>query len=310
VILSAAKAARVENEIARRGGLGHKRFGAELIGPCPQCGGRDRFAVNIRKQVFQCRGCGRTGDVIAMVQHIDGCDFRTAVRTLGGIDDVKPVVPVKSAPHLVERDDSKNTERALSIWEESEPVAGTVAEEYLRRRGLEPPESDEAVRFLWACPFGDTRYPSLIALFRDVSTNEPRAVHRFALGPGGILVGKKMLGPVGGCAVKLDSEENVERGLTIAEGVETAIAARMKGLRPCWATGSAGGIRNFPLLAGVECLTLVVDNDHHDARGRQAGQEAAAECWRRWKDAGREVLAFSTNKPGTDVADIFKRGQP
>jgi hypothetical protein len=48
----------------------------------------------------------------------------------------------------------------------------------------------------------------------------------------------------------------------------------------------------------------MVDNDHPDQRGRQAGQEAATECWRRWKAAGREVLAFSTNKPGTDIADI------
>jgi hypothetical protein len=41
VIVDIAKANRIEDEVARRGGLGLKRFGAELVGPCPQCGGID-----------------------------------------------------------------------------------------------------------------------------------------------------------------------------------------------------------------------------------------------------------------------------
>jgi len=35
-----------------------KRGGSnEHVGPCPRCGGRDRFGVNTRKRVFNCRGC-------------------------------------------------------------------------------------------------------------------------------------------------------------------------------------------------------------------------------------------------------------
>src|SRR5688572_3824953 len=30
--------------------------GSEWIGPCPVCGGRDRFAINTRKSLFNCRG--------------------------------------------------------------------------------------------------------------------------------------------------------------------------------------------------------------------------------------------------------------
>ena len=102
----------------------------------------------------------------------------------------------------------------------------------MRRRGLELPEDDEALRYFSPCPFAGTAYPALIALFRDVLTDEPKAIHRIALAPGGILIAKRMLGRVAGCAVKLDADENVERGLSIGEGIETMIAARMRGLRP------------------------------------------------------------------------------
>ena len=50
-----------------------KRAGsAEWVGPCPECGGTDRFSVNTTKRLFNCRGSGG-GDVIKMVSHLLGC---------------------------------------------------------------------------------------------------------------------------------------------------------------------------------------------------------------------------------------------
>jgi DNA primase len=43
-----------------------RRSGRELVGPCPVCGGTDRFSVNTVKQLWLCRGCGKSGDVIAL----------------------------------------------------------------------------------------------------------------------------------------------------------------------------------------------------------------------------------------------------
>jgi hypothetical protein len=61
-----ASAVRIEDETERRG---IKLIGQiDRCGPCPLCGGRDRFSINIRKQVFNCRGCGARGTVIALVQ--------------------------------------------------------------------------------------------------------------------------------------------------------------------------------------------------------------------------------------------------
>jgi hypothetical protein len=304
MIVDVAKAVPIETEVARRGGLGLKRIGGELIGPCPQCGGRDRFAVSIRKQCFLCRGCGRSGDVIAMVQHIDGVDFKIAVQTLGG-DERKPIAPIAKPTEPKESDEEK-TKRALKIWDDASEVNDTLAEQYLRRRGLDLPEDDHALRFYSPCAFGVGKYPCLIALFRDVLTNEPKAIHRIALGPGGMLIGKRMLGRVGDCAIKIDEDENVTIGLSVGEGIETMIAARMRGLRPAWALGSAGTLKTFPVLSGVECLSIVVDHDLPDKNGRQAGQEAALECSQRWTAAGREVRRLVPRRQGSDMADLVE----
>jgi hypothetical protein len=299
--VDAAKAVRIEDEIGRRG---IKLIGrGERVGPCPVCGGKDRFAINITKQIWNCRGCARGGDVVDLVRHLDGVDFKAAVATLGG-DERKPIAPVKPVVHQETESDAQKTERALKIWDEGSPIDGTLAEEYLRRRGLELPDDDHALRYYSPCPFGVGTYPCLVALFRDILTDEPRAIHRIALTTGGVLIGKRMLGRVGGAAVKLDGDTDVGHGLVIGEGVETCLAARMLGLKPCWALGSAGAIRSFPLLGGVESLSILIDNDEPDRNGRRAGPDAAAECSARWTLGGREVRRIVPRRQGADMADL------
>ena len=83
-----ARSVKLEDEIARRG---IKLSGAvDRCGPCPKCGGEDRFSINIQKQVFNCRGCDKGGDVIALVEHLDSCDFVAACTTLTGQPPPKP----------------------------------------------------------------------------------------------------------------------------------------------------------------------------------------------------------------------------
>jgi phage/plasmid primase-like uncharacterized protein len=79
-----ARAVRIEDEATKRGIKLNGDGKNERCGPCPQCGGEDRFSINVRKQVFHCRGCGASGDSIALVQLIDGTDFVHAVETLTG----------------------------------------------------------------------------------------------------------------------------------------------------------------------------------------------------------------------------------
>ena len=78
-----ARAVPIMDELARRG-IKLRRKGSEHEGPCPKCGGRDRFSVHPGKHVWNCRACSTGGDVIALVEHLDGGTFDQNVTTLAG----------------------------------------------------------------------------------------------------------------------------------------------------------------------------------------------------------------------------------
>ena len=115
-------------------------------------------------------------------------------------------------------------------------------------------------------------------------------------------IGKaKSLGGGGGI-IRLSPDEDVLQGLTLAEGLETGLAALSIGLRPVWSTGSNTNMAKFPLLAGVESLTILAD---HDAAG--AGERAAREVEARWRAAGTEVRILKWEKLG-DINDALRQG--
>ena len=80
---SEAGSVRIESEITRRG-IKLSAGPVERCGPCPVCGGVDRFSINLKKQLWKCRGRRHGGDVIEFVRHIDGLSFTEAVRLLTG----------------------------------------------------------------------------------------------------------------------------------------------------------------------------------------------------------------------------------
>jgi hypothetical protein len=81
--INRARAVPLMDEVERRG-IKLKRVGVEYVGPCPLCGGDDRFAINADKAVWNCRGCTKGGDVIALVMWLDGSTFPEACTTLAG----------------------------------------------------------------------------------------------------------------------------------------------------------------------------------------------------------------------------------
>jgi hypothetical protein len=295
-------AVRIEDEIARRG-IKLRGRGPERCGPCPVCGGSDRFAINVVKQLWNCRRCVKGGDVIALVRHVDGVDFHAACRTLDV--DVRPATarPI-SAPRS--SGNNNNSSRAGELWRAAVPIAGTLAEVYLRSRGLDYADPNgEVLRFHGGCPFGPGAvHPCMVALFRGIIGNKPVAIHRTALTPDGHKIDRLTLAPIAEAAIKLSRDDGVEYGLHIGEGIETTLATMARGFKPAWALGFAGGIRTFPVLGGIDCLTIIVDHDNPDHDGRQAGPDAARACAERWRNAGREVLFVVPNKLGQDMADL------
>ncbi len=57
--------------------------GSEYAGPCPWCGGNDRFRVWPGSGRYWCRGCGKAGDAIQYLRERRGLSFPEACQYLG-----------------------------------------------------------------------------------------------------------------------------------------------------------------------------------------------------------------------------------
>jgi phage/plasmid primase-like uncharacterized protein len=314
-----AREVPIEQEIDRRGIQLKGRN--EKVGPCPVCGGTDRFGVNISKGLWNCRGCNKGGDVIEFVRHIDSCDFLTAIETLIGEKqpDNNPEQE-RSDPERERRlaqqrggrerraeqerqDAVHQLQRAEQIWQEAFLTLAPAAINYLAQRGISLNDVPESGGLGWhrACPWELGTKSCVMARYTDTVTGKPRGIWRRPI------TGEKprSLGPMAGCVIRLWPDDAVNEGLVIGEGIETTLAAatriehRGTLLHPAWATGSAGNMAAFPVLAGIEALTILVD---HDASG--TGQKAAEACAQRWCDAGKEVVRLMPGDLGADFNNL------
>jgi hypothetical protein len=147
----------------------------------------------------------------------------------------------------------------------------------------------------------------MICLVRNIVTNEPQAIHRTALAPDGAAIkrdGKTYrltLGSTAGGAIKLDPDEEVTQGICIGEGLETCLSGRLIGYRPIWSVLSTSGVARFPLLPGIDGLTIFGEYDE-----KQQSMEAIQSCAERWLAAGKEVLT-AWPMAGNDLNDEYHR---
>jgi hypothetical protein len=204
-----------------------------------------------------------------------------------------------------ERKKRRNAELAERIWRESCSIAGTAGEAYLARRGIDLAAVPHYGGLRWhpKSPWkGRETAACVVARYSDTITGELCGIHRRPVS-GEVA---RSLGRTKGCVVRLWPDEAVTTGLVIGEGIETCLAAsqiehRGTLLQPAWACGYAINLERFPLLVGIESLTILVDND---ANG--VGKDASAACARRWLDAGCQVIRLTPRTIGADFNDIIK----
>jgi DNA primase len=123
--------------------------GGEFAGPCPACGGTDRFHLQPEQGLWMCRSCHeRWSDAIEYVQWRDGLSFTEAVQALGGdtlprlgfgrrTPPPPPPLPVPSK--LWQARAEEVVRRAFDdLWSDR----GRRARDYLHGRGL----TDETLR--------------------------------------------------------------------------------------------------------------------------------------------------------------------
>ena len=181
-------------------GKWHRRYGAA---PCPVCQPERRKGQNALTLAD-----GQNGRLVLDCKK-SACGFLD-ILTAAGLrsGDYTPPDGATLAKREAEQraDAAKRAVQAKRLWQEAQPIAGTLAETYLRGRGVTcdlPP----VLRFHPATWHGPTakRYPALVAAVQGAGLP---AVHRTYLRPDGsgkaeIDPPKAMLGATAGGAVRL-----------------------------------------------------------------------------------------------------------
>jgi hypothetical protein len=262
-------------------------------------GNKGGFTVHIhgpRRGTWVDSQTQKGGDMLSLIMREQGCTFRGALdfaRDFVG-STIAPLPPPRRVkPRPPPRDGWKR------VWHDSVDPRGTLVEDYLRSRYLMLPDevAGRTIRYHGSLWRDGSTCPGMVALFTDIHTDEPCGVHRTFLDSDGKKIDRRMLGRAGNAAIKLSADEDVEQGLHVGEGIETCLAAWLAGFRPVWAVGSCGGIARFPLLAGIDAISVLTELN--DGGANQQAVEHLRETW-----AEREVLVIDP-LVGDDIADAW-----
>lgn len=216
--------------------------------------------------------------------------------------------------------------KAFSWWRRGAPLAGSIAETYLKfgrkiplERLRHPPG---ALRFLPADERVDretgevTETPPALFSAMTAWDRGVRAVHITSLEPDGRdrLRGdkaKKMWGDARGCAIRvskgksgLTPEMAAKKGITnevlvLGEGIETALSAAVA--MPDWRSWAAGSLSLLAMLEWPPCVGHVVLLGEND--GGAAAREAFAAAEARWR-ARAEGRVLTVLRPPAGCSDL------
>ena len=280
---------------------------ANRHGPCPACGGQDRFRFDDKegRGTWYCTQCG-AGDGFLLLQRVFGWNFSEAARQVDRVVGAIDMVP--ATPLRTERSEADKARILTETWQAGRPVVrDDPVWRYLNRmRHLDIDVVPADLRFHPALRYIDEdgrdigRYPAMLALMR-YPDGTVASIHRTYLNEIGekapvpevkkIMPGK----PLKTASVRLGT---VGRHLGIAEGVETAMAASRRFGVPVWAATNAELMKGWVPPASVERVSIFGDND-----ASYTGQAAAFALAQRLVREGCAVEIHIPDQEGKDWAD-------
>jgi putative DNA primase/helicase len=289
-------------------------FLRKKAGPCPACGGTDRYTFDNRKGRgdFYCRQCG-PGDgfeLLCRVHNWTFADARRRVIEMAGIRDVRSApspLPTRATGRSAPQP-SRAPLRVSQLRASSCTVDQCEsAIQYLTSRSLWPLPQACTLRAHASVPYFEEarqigRYAALMAEVVNAA-GELVTLHVTYLEGGRKLADhepRKLLSKLEGhegCAVRLVP---AAKTLGIAEGIETALsAAALEGI-PTWAAINTALLSKFEPPAEVSELVVFADRD-------EAGLLAALTLAERLQ--GRVRFRVRTPRPpANDWNDVLTKG--
>ena len=277
-------------------------------GPCPMCGGKDRFRFDDRegRGTYFCSGCG-AGDGVQLAMGITGLSFRDVAAEVERIAGT-----VRPSAARSERSDEDKLAALRRAFKESRPIErDDEACRYLAGRGLRLYDLPESVRLHPSLSYWDGgavlgKFATMLATVTDAA-GRAVSLHRTYLQDARkapVPEPKKLMQglPLAGAAIRLTP---VSRTLGVAEGIETALAASELFEVPVWSCVSTTGIESFEQPEGAEHIVIFADNDENFA-----GQAAAYRAAHRLALKGIEVEVCIPPTVGDWLDELNRRRPP
>ncbi|MFC4524710.1 primase-helicase zinc-binding domain-containing protein [Cupriavidus pinatubonensis] len=305
-------------------------------GPCPLCGGHDRFTYDNKRGRgdWVCRKCNagspKAGDGLELVRSYTGMPYSQLQRELNGEQDV-PADPrphrAVSAWHCKPNDSAAKMRRVVKQWNAAvELVPGDHAMRYLAARvpGLRAPRPASlrlALQDYWHEGQLVGRFPTIVGQF-TLPDGRMATVHRTSLDPvlpakasivsaaGEILPAKRnsvSALPVAGGAVRLMQPRAGEVG--VAEGLENAYAAYMLFGVPAWNCLNRVLLSQFvvPPDLGIHTVHIFADFDNVDPKtGKSPGMADALKLEKRLRAEGLRTVMHRPRVRGSDFCDQWR----
>jgi DNA primase len=267
--LDAIRQAHSLSSVVAGSGVKLKQAGSEWKACCPLHHDRTpSFTIFDGGQRFQCFGCGASGDVLDFLQKLHGVGLRDAAEML--IGSYLPSIDVRPLPA---NDVGDRLDEARGIWRTAEPAKGTLAETYLRSRGIDLP-IPETIRFA-LIPYGKKgpNYPCLVAVVAGPD-NKLSGIQRTYLAEDGrgkadVPKPKLSLGRVSGGAIRLAP---AAAELIVCEGLEDGLSLQQELGRAVWV---AAGSSMLPAMRFPDLVRSVAIGGDADDAGRAAAHKAS-----------------------------------